>query len=116
MNLILRRQIEMRPSETILGAKKEFFILYCQVDLTSHERELLLKYNIGDLLLLEENIRESELINIKISKITEGIKLEYSNLLSMLVGEEIIKKASIKLKRIMESLGKVGVEELIDVL
>ncbi len=97
------------------GHKGMKFSLYCRVEISPEERELIDKYKVGEHVLTWREYNGSQIPGITVQDLVGGRTTEIDDVGTLLNNEEVIKNACQDFKNLLLVMASFGGEEVIDI-
>lgn len=116
MRLVITRN--QKAQTGLLGGHKGMtFLLSCLVQLTQEEQQLIAKYKVENLILLDspEMIATfGKVQDLKIGDLVRGVGYEVNRVKDVIDGENLVKNACATFKNYLDVMASFGGQEIID--
>jgi hypothetical protein len=108
MKLLIKRD----QAKALLGGVK--FELYCRVELTPEEQELIKKYKAHKEPLAYTQVKGTEIPSLYMQDLIDGVSYKAKDIETLLNIEEVIKEACRSFKKYLQAMASFGGEEVIE--
>ncbi|WP_417910363.1 hypothetical protein [Candidatus Electronema sp. PJ] len=97
------------------GHKGMTFSLYCKVQISQEEQELIDKYKVNDYVLTWRQGNDEKIPGITASSLVQGHATEVWDVATLLNNEEVIKEACRDFKDLLLVMATFGGEEIVEI-
>jgi len=114
MKLIIRR--DQSAKKGFFGGHKGMrFSLYCRVEISQEEQELIDKYKVHDHVLTWRKTEGGQIPGLTVGDLVRGKTYELDDVTTLLNNEEVIKEACLDFKNLLLVMASFGGEEVIEI-
>ena len=114
MKLTIRRD-QAAKKGVFGGHKGMIFSLYCKVEISPEEQELVDKYKVSDHVLTWRDTDSGQIPGLTVQNLVYGHTTEISDVGTLLSNEEVIKGACVDFKNLLMVMASFGGEEVIEI-
>ena len=97
------------------GHKGMKFSLYCQVEISPEEQELINRYKVNDYVLAWKTVNNEKVPSLRVQDLVQGHLIELDDVGTLLNNEEVIKSACQDFKNLLLVMATFGGEEVIEI-
>ena len=114
MKLTIRR--DQSAKKGLFGGHKGMnFSLFCRVEISQEERELIDKYKVQDHVLTWREYEGRQIPGLTVQDLVQGKTTEIGDVATLLNNEEVIKDACQNFKNLLIVMASFGGEEVIEI-
>lgn len=114
MKLTIRR--DQSAKKGLFGGHKGMnFSLFCRVEISQEERELINKYKVQDHVLTWREYEGRQIPGLTVQDLVQGKTTEIGDVATLLNNEEVIKDACQNFKNLLIVMASFGGEEVIEI-
>jgi hypothetical protein len=114
MKLTIRRN-QSEKKGFFGGHKGMNFSLFCRVEISPEEQELINKYQVYDHVLTWRNTENGQMPGLTVRDLVQGTTAEIGDVATLLNNEEVIKGACESFKTLLLVMASFGGEEVIEI-
>ena len=97
------------------GHKGMIFSLYCKVQISQEEQELIDKYKVNNYVLTTKQSEEGKIPDLTVNSLVQGCTEEFWDVATLLHNEDVIKEACRDFKNLLLIMAAFGGEEVIEI-
>ena len=114
MKLTIRR--DQSAKKGLFGGHKGMnFSLFCRVEISQEEQELINKYKVQEHVLTWREYQGSQVPGLTVQDLVQGKTTEIGDVATLLNNEEVIKSACQDFKTLLMVMASFGGEEVIEI-
>ena len=114
MKLTIRR--DQSAKKGLFGGHKGMnFSLFCRVEISQEEQELINKYKVQEHVLTWREYQDSQVPGLTVQDLVQGKTTEIGDVATLLNNEEVIKSACQDFKTLLMVMASFGGEEVIEI-
>ena len=114
MKLTIRR--DQSAKKGLFGGHKGMnFSLFCRVEISQEEQELINKYKVQEHVLTWREYQDSQVPGLTVQDLVQGKTSEIGDVATLLNNEEVIKSACQDFKTLLTVMASFGGEEVIEI-
>ncbi len=114
MKLTIRR--DQAAKKGVFGGHKGMrFSLYCRVEISPEEKELIDKYKVHDHVLTWRDTESGQIPGLTVGDLINGKTYELEDITTLLNNEEVIKETCKDFKNLLLVMASFGGEEVIEI-
>ncbi len=114
MKLTIRR--DQSAKKGLFGGHKGMnFSLFCRVEISQEEQELINKYKVQEHVLTWREYQGSQVPGLTVQDLVQGKTSEIGDVATLLNNEEVIKSACQDFKTLLTVMASFGGEEVIEI-